>query len=306
MQDNKINHWLILGLLSIIWGSSYILMKVGLLAFTPLQLALIRIIISGLAMLPFLLRHFRGTSLAVWGWCLLLGLIGSLLPFICFALAQSVISSSLAGMLNSLQPLFTLTIGILIFKQRLPNQQIIGVVIGFAGASVLLGTRSAVASFGDNFLFSLLVVLATFCYGIAANIIRHYLYEVSPVKITALSLGVLILPASVILWFTDIHVQFQTNEQVMNSFYAIAALGTFGTAFAIILYNKLIKEAGMMVASSVAYLIPIVAIIWGVLDGEAVYMSHIFGISVIFIGLYLINQRREKTTEPVKQALQTD
>jgi drug/metabolite transporter (DMT)-like permease len=290
MQKNEIYNWSILVVLSIIWGSSYILIKLGLLAFTPLQVALLRISISGIALLPLLLRHAKGTSIVVWCWCLVVGLIGCFIPFICFALAQTVINSSLAGMLNSLQPLFTLVVGILLFNQKLPRNQIFGVLIGLAGATILLGVNSSIASFTDNFLYSLLVVFATFCYGLTVNIIREYLAQVSPIKITTLSLGVLILPASMILYFSDLSERLVTEDQVMVSLIAIATLAIFGTTIAIFLYNKLIKDAGMMMASSVAYLIPVVAIIWGILDGEQIFSAHIFGISVIFIGLYIINQ----------------
>lgn len=295
MQYNHLKSWLILILLSIIWGSSFILMKVGLLSFTPLQAASLRIAISGIVLLPFMIGYAKGTSKSVWGWCILLGVVGNLIPFMSFALAQSVINSSLAGMLNSLQPLFTLCIGILVFKQNLPRKQIIGVLIGFAGAAILLGAKSSVASFAENFQFSLLVVLATFCYGISANIIRHYLHNVEPLKITSLSLGILIIPSIGLLSLSDFTLHIQTEEQVFNSLFAIGGLAIFGTAFAIILFNQLIKSSGMMMASSVAYLIPVVAIFWGLLDGELINQSHIIGISVIFSGLYLINNRKTPT-----------
>jgi len=299
MQHNKLNNWLILVLLAIIWGSSYILIKIGLVSFTPMQVGFMRIGLSGIAMLPFLKRYIQGTTKSIWGWCLLLGLVGNIIPFVCFALAQSVINSSLAGMLNSLQPLFTLVIGLFIFKQAMPRRQMIGVLIGFAGATILLGAHSSVASFTDNFIYSLLVVLATFCYGLAANIIRQYLHDVSPLKITTLSLCLLIVPSTIILAYSDILIRFQYQQEVMSSLYAIAFLGIFGTAIAVILYNKLIKDAGMMMASSVAYLIPVVAIFWGAIDGELINTTHLIGISVIFTGLYLINQHKSSKTVTV-------
>jgi len=279
-------------LLSVIWGSSYLLIKISLVSFTPIQVGLIRIGLSGLLLLPFFLRDAKGTTKKVWFWCLILGMVGFVIPFMSFAIAQTVIHSSLAGMLNSLQPLFTLSIGIMIFKQQAPRNQIFGVLIGFAGAILLLAAKSSTASYTDNFLFSLLVVLATFCYGLAGNIIRVYLHEVSALKITSLSLGILIIPVFTILVMTDMVHRLQLDEQILTSVSALVALSLFGTSMAVILYNKLIKEAGMMMASSVAYLIPVIAIIWGVVDGEKINLTHIAGICVIFIGLFLINQQR--------------
>jgi len=255
---------------------------------------MIRLTLSGLVLLPFFYRYIKGTSKIIWGWCLLLGLSAFFIPHLSFAFAQTVISSSLAGMLNSLQPLFTLVVGIFLFKHHIPRHQVFGVLIGFAGAIILLGAKSSVASYTDNFLFSLLVVLATFCYGIAANIIRLHLKDVSPLKITTLSLGIFIIPCSLILFNTDVISRIGPEPQIIKALYSLAILAIFGTSISVILYNKLIKEGGMMMASTVAYLIPVVAIIWGIFDGELINLAHLIGICVIFTGLYLINQRQGK------------
>ncbi len=295
MQSNTIKNWLILLLISLIWGSSYYLIKLSLLSFTPTQVGLGRITLSGIALLPFFIRYYKGTSKTIWFWCSVLGLVGFLIPFMCFSIAQTVINSSLAGMLNSLQPLFTLLIGTLFFSHPLLRQQFFGVIIGLMGALLLLLAKSSVASYTDNFTFSLLVVLATLCYGIATNIIRVYLQEVHPIKISALSLTLLIIPSIIMILLIDGAPTFQYSEHFLISVSALMFLSIVGTAMAVILYNKLIFTGGMMMAASVAYLIPIVAIIWGVIDGEQINTIHLLGISVIFAGLYLTNKTRAKT-----------
>ncbi len=295
MQSNTIKNWLILLLISLIWGSSFYLIKLSLLSFTPAQVGLGRIALSGITLLPFFIRYYKGTSKTIWFWCSVLGLVGFLLPFMCFSIAQTVINSSLAGMLNSLQPLFTLLIGTLFFKHPLLRQQFIGVIIGLMGALLLLSAKSSVASYTDNFAFSLFVVLATLCYGIAANIIRVYLQEVHPIKITSLSLGLLIIPSGLMMFFVDGMPVFQYSEQYLISVSSLMFLSIVGTSMAVILYNKLLFSGGMMMAASVAYLIPVVAMIWGVIGGEKIHTVHMLGISIIFAGLYLTNKIRAKT-----------
>jgi len=293
MQSNHIYNWFVLILLSVIWGSSYLLIKLSLLSFTPVQVALIRIALSGITLLPFFLKYAKTTSKNIWGWCLILGFIGYFVPFMSFAVAQTVISSSLAGMLNSLQPLFTLSLGILVFNQKASRNQIMGVLIGFAGAIILLSANTSSVPFSENLLFSLLVVLATFGYGVAANIMRVYLHDVSAMEITSITLGLLLLPSIAFILTTDLAAPFK-QQQLMTSIYALVALSILGTAIAVIIYTKLLKSAGMMMASSVAYLIPVVAIILGILQGEAISIIQIAGISIIFAGLFLINQLRSE------------
>ncbi|MCP4414506.1 MAG: DMT family transporter [Gammaproteobacteria bacterium] len=295
MQSITIKNWLTLLLISLIWGSSYYLIKLSLLSFTPTQVGLGRIALSGIALLPLFIHYCKGTSKAIWFWCSVLGLIGFLIPFMCFSIAQTVINSSLAGMLNSLQPLFTLLIGTLFFNHPLLRQQFLGVIIGLTGALILLSAKSSVASYTDNFAFSLLVVLATLCYGIAANIIRVYLQEVRPIKITSLSLGLLIIPSVLVIFFVDGIPVFQYSEQYLISVSALMFLSIVGTSMAVILYNKLLFSGGMMMAASVAYLIPVVAMMWGVFGGEHIHSAHLLGISIIFAGLYLTNKTRAKT-----------
>ncbi len=283
-------------LLSLIWGSSYFLIKISLLTFSSTQVGLGRIALSGIVMLPFFIRFFKKTSKRVWLWCTILGVFSFLIPFMCFAIAQTVINSSLAGMLNSLQPLFTLLLGMLFFKHPAPRYQIIGVLIGFAGAIILLSVNASITSYTDNFVFSLFVVAATLCYGLATNIIRVHLHQIPSLQIASISLGILVLPAIILIWIIDDSFNFHNSEEYLLSFCSLMFLSLIGTSFAVIIYNKLILSAGMMMASSVAYLIPVVAILWGVFSGEKIHITHLIGICVIFIGLYLTNNSKSNKT----------
>jgi len=253
MQQNNLKNWLILVLLSLIWGSSYFLIKLSLVTFTSTQVGLGRIALSGIAMLPFFIQYFKGTAKNVWFWCSILGFVGFLIPFMSFAIAQTVINSSLAGMLNSLQPLFTLLIGLLFFKHPVPRHQIFGVLIGFAGAIILLSAKSSAASFTDNFIFSLFVVLATLCYGLATNIVRVYLHHVPAIKITAISLGIMILPTTMLMIIIDDPLTFHNTEQYLTSLLSLVFLSLVGTSMAVILYNKLLLSGGIWRAAAICF-----------------------------------------------------
>jgi drug/metabolite transporter (DMT)-like permease len=294
MNKSNLTPWLLLITLAFVWGSSFLLIKYSLVAFSGLQVGLLRLAIAGLTVFPFLIyfaiNDKKLLSKEVWAWCFIVGLVGNLLPAILFGIAQTVINSSLAGMLNATQPLFALTLAIIIFKQTIPKVQVFGVLIGFAGAILILTAKTVAIDPINNFKFSLLVVLATFCYGVATNIIKIHLAHVSPIKITALSLGIFMPISAFALLFTDIEMALE-RESASIALTSIALLAVVGTAMAIFLFNMLIKSSGMLFASSVTYLIPIVAIFWGIVDGEHINVQHIIGMLTVFSGVYLLNKR---------------
>jgi drug/metabolite transporter (DMT)-like permease len=285
--------WLYLILLSLIWGSSFILMKEGLVAFTSDEVAALRIAIAFVALAPFLIKHFKSVDLKKdWFGLMIMGVFGNLLPAFLFTEAETQISSSLTGMLNALTPLFTIILGILFFKNKVLTFQLIGVAVGLIGALFLLGFGNNSGE-SKNLYFSLLVVAATFCYAISVNGIKKYLSHVNSVAASVWSFT-FIGPLAIVYLFvkTDFQTHLFNNPGASSAFGYICILAVFGTAIAIILFNTLIKLAGTVFASSCTYLIPIVAIGWGLLDGEAVTLLQFLSVGVIILGVWLINKKK--------------
>lgn len=296
MNKNPVFSWLLLILLALIWGSSFILMKKGLMAFDSNQVAALRIFIAFLFLLPFGVIHFRKDFLHKWKAFLAVGMFGNFIPAFLFTLAETRISSSLAGLLNSLTPIFTLILGGLFFGMIVTKRQVAGILLGFFGAAVLIlgsGTGNM-----QGAVFGLAVVLATFFYGISLNVIRKYLTEVPSVTTTFFAFMMVGPPAGIYLLFTDFSKRLANDPVALSSLGYTALLGIIGTATAVILFNILIKKASALFASSVTYLIPVVALGWGIADGEEVSVLHLFSIILILAGIFLIN--RQKASKPAE------
>jgi len=278
----------ILSLLAITWGSSFILMKKGLIYFSPQEVAAFRITAAMLVLLPFSLpnlKTLKGNFLPL----LASGLFGNGIPAFLFAIAQTEIPSSLSGILNSLTSLFTLLIGIFFFKIATVRFQILGVVIALIGALGLIGFGNLM-EFGVYGKYATLIIIAAGCYGIAVNIIKYYLHDVKPTHITSLSF-LLIGPwvSIYLLSGTDLVENVQNVPGAHIGVFYIAILGIVGTAIAVIIFNRLIKETTAVFASSVTYLIPVVAVAWGVMDGEQVTVEQLLFMGLILAGIFLIN-----------------
>jgi len=281
--------WLILGVLAIVWGSSFILIKRGLTAFSAGEVGALRIVSAALFLLPLAapkLRKLKQRQMLI---LLIIGFVGSFIPAFLFATAQTSISSSLTGILNALTPLCTLLLGAAFFRKPITSKKGIGLGIGFIGSIVLIigGTGSGI---GEINLYALLVIGATICYGLNLNIIKNYTPELHPVVITSVSLlFVGPLAMGYLFGFTD----FTETVQQPSAFWplmALIALGVIGTALALILFNKMVQMKTAVFASSVTYIIPIVAVIWGVLDGEALSAYHFIGMAAILGGVYVANR----------------
>lgn len=282
-EKRKIWHWLALLILSLIWGTSYILMKKGLESFSPYQVGALRIVITFICLLPVALRHFHHLNKTNILSIIIIGLFGSVIPAFLFPLAETKISSSLAGMLNSLSPVFTLVFGITIYKRKAIGTQIAGVFLGLLGAAGLLYT----GSFTFN-LYGLLVVLATILSGISSNEVSK-VKELNGIKITALSFFVTSPLAIIYLLFSDLSVPVHTENWVRNLSY-IGILAVLGSAVALVIYYLLIRNTSPIFASSVTYFIPIVATLWGLADNEQFYSSMLISIIFIFAGVFIINR----------------
>ena len=283
--------WVILFILVVIWGSSFILIKKGLVAFTHYQLGAIRISLTFLVLLPFTIGRFILLKARDWKYLVIVGLAGGGIPAFLFAKAQTGIDSYMAGLLNSLTPLFTLIVGVLLFGFRAKWFNIFGILIALAGTAGLLYVGGG-KSFDFNFRFGIYIIIATIGYALHANIVRFRLQTLDPVTITVFSFFIIGLPVLIYLsFFTPFFRQVLQEEDARISLGYITLLALFGTAPAIIIFNKLIKLTSAVFASSVTYLIPVIAIMWGVNDGEKFEVIYLTWIVLIFLGIFLVNFR---------------
>lgn len=261
-------------------------MKKGLIVFSDMQIASLRMGMAWLVTLPFLLGRFKEIKKKEWLVLLSVGLMGNGAPAFLFAIAQTKIDSSLAGMLNSLVPILTMTFGLLLFGLRTWLLQVVGLIIGFVGALMLIVMPGGISGFQSE---ALLVVVASMCYAFNLNVVRKFLPTMPSILITAgsfLWVGPLCL---IYLFSTDFTTRFE-HEYALQSFGAIAILAVVGTTLAVLMFNRLIQSGGAVFASMVTYIVPVVAIIWGVFDGESISYWSVFGVVIILGGVYLVNK----------------
>jgi drug/metabolite transporter (DMT)-like permease len=285
--------WGLLILLSLIWGSSFILIKKALIVYSPEQLGTMRIFAAFAVLLPFALARLGRVEKKHWKYLAISGLTGSLGPAILFSTAGKYLDSAIIGALNAITPLFTLLVGVAFFTQRISLWKSVGLFIGFIGSVGLIFVRQDGAFDLDINLYVLLVIAATICYGVNLNLIRNYLSDVKPLLITALSLLTVGPWAGAYLFLaTDFTHRFSTYEGSGLALFYILLLGVGGTAIAFILFNRLIQLSGTLFASSTTYLIPVVAFMWGVLDGERLMPAHLLGMAAIITGVLIVNRSK--------------
>ncbi len=290
MKNTALKFWLIFILLSITWGSSFILMKKAMLCFTPYQVAALRIVITGVILLPFAILNFKILTKKNTLYFAAVGLLGSTIPAFCFTTAQQHISSALAGILNALTPLFVLLIALIIFKQKPKKINVIGIIISLLGAItiVLVGNKSLI---GNNNIYAWLIVIACLCYGINMNNLKMNLSQYSSVSILSIGFALMLPIALPILFNSDFVYRLQNNDCAVNAMICVSILGIAGTAIAGMLNNYMVKHTGVLFASSVTYAMPIVALIWGVIDNEVINTLQIFCMVIILAGIYLVNKK---------------
>ncbi|WP_264536133.1 DMT family transporter [Flavobacterium sp. N1736] len=284
-MDAKQLKWFYLFLLSLIWGSSFILIKRGLVGLTAIQVGSLRIIFAALFLLIVGFSSLKKISRRQWKFVALTSVFGTFIPAFFFAIAETQVDSSIVAILNSLTPLNTLVLGILIFGIQFQKRQVIGVFVGLIGC-MLLVLSGASAHPGQNYYFVLLVVIATICYAINVNLIKKYLPDLNSLSITTGNFTVLLIPALIILSTTDF-TQRINIEVTQRSVLFVMILGVLGTGIANVLFFKLIQMSSPVFATSVTYLIPIVAFFWGLLDNEMLTPIQFFGAFIILIGVYL-------------------
>jgi len=287
--NNPLWQWIFLIFLAIIWGSSFILMKKGLEVYSHSVVAALRISIAFIVLIPFTFNSFKKIGLKYWKYLIFTGICGNGIPAFLFTLAQTEVSSSLCGMLNSLTPIFALIIGILLFNSKPIKMQRLGVFIGLLGAVGLI-LSNGISLENSNIFYSLLIVIATICYALSVNVIKAHLKEIDSILITSLSF-LSIGPFTIsYLFFTDFIQVSIANPLSYNALIYIIILSVFGTALAIIMFNMLIKKTSTLFATSVTYLIPIVAIAWGLVDGEIINIIQVISVIMALVGVYAINK----------------
>ena len=282
----NIYHWMLLIILAIVWGSSFILMKKGLVIFDHYEVAQLRMSIAWLSLLPFVWKSLFSVKKKHILPIVIVGLFGNGIPAFLFTKAQTQIDSSFAGILNALVPIFTFIIGVIVFKSKVKNVQLIGIFIGLIGAVSLITYGGVVM---ESSRYSFFVIGATLCYAISLNTIRYSLKEMSALNISGLAFFVVGPLCLLALAFSDMPQKMQLDGSFRAIFY-IVLLSTLGTSIALILFNQLVKQTNAIFASSVTYLIPIVAIFWGILDGELITFWHLLSIGVIIVGILLVNK----------------
>lgn len=291
MQNNN-TKWFYLIILALIWGSSFILIKKSLLGLTAFQLGALRILFTGTFLLTAGYKTIKTIKKEHWKWIIISGLLGSFFPAFFFAIAETEIDSAIASILNSLVPLNTIILGLAVFKITSTKRQIIGVIIGFIGTALLI-LKGAELNPHQNYLYAGFVIASTLMYAGNVNIIKRYLQDVKPLTIAAGNFVPLMIPAVIILFFTDFFSdETYNNPDLTMSLVYVGLLSLFGTAIAKVLFNKLVQISTPVFASSVTYLMPIVALVWGSLDGEGFSLLQGLATIIILLGVYLSNKRK--------------
>lgn len=284
--------YLILTFLALTWGSSFILMKIGMEVFTPTQVAAYRMVIAGFVFIPWVLKYAREVKKSDLKWMFAVGMIGNGIPAFLFTNAQTYLPSSLTGALNALTPLFTLLIGVFFLGMKSSRLQIAGVIIGLTGAMMLIFLKHN-GETETRTGYAALIVVATLCYGTSVNLIKTKLSHYRPLITAAFPMafaGSITLPVLIYGLY-----QSPPDTSVMgNSLLAISVLGIVGTAISLIFFNRLIQMTDAVFASSVTYLIPVVAVFWGWLDKEQIGLIQLAALGIILVGIYLVNRKRSK------------
>ena len=287
-MEKSIKNYVVLILLAVIWGSSFILMKRGLDVYSYTQVAALRLFIAFLSLTPFLLRAVKVVQKKHIIPIVVMALFGNGIPAFLFTKAQTQLDSSLVGILNSLVPLFTLLLGVYFFKTKPTKTNIVGIIIGLCGAVFLTYSTIAEGVEINNYVF--LVILATVMYAISINVIKKYLQDLDALSISSLAFLV-IGPVSAVYIFNTDFLALSVTERGVEALLYIALLAVVGTSLAVVIFNQLISRSSAIFASSVTYLIPIVAIFWGVFDGEKVTIIHLLSVVIILSGVYLVNKK---------------
>jgi drug/metabolite transporter (DMT)-like permease len=293
MSESKsgFQKWFFFIILAFIWGSSFILMKRGLDVYTSNQVAAIRMMMAFLFLFPLVIRHIKEIPGNKWIIIIIAGFLGNGIPAFLFTKAETGLSSSIAGILNSLTTVFALVIGIMFFSMKTTTTKVVGVFLGLAGA-ILTVVYNSKGGFEGNYYFGLYIIVACICYAVNVNLIKTFLGPINSVQLSGFALFGAGPIATMYLFSTDFVQRISSGSNAVISFLYVCILGIFGTGVSQIMFNKLLKTSSVLFASSITYFIPIVAILWGLLDHESFGWMQGIGFLTVLAGVYLINTRK--------------
>lgn len=290
-MSNFQKKWAILLTLALVWGSSFILMKKALIGLTPIQLGALRMLMAAAFLLLIGFKSLKQIKQQHYKYIVYTAILGTLFPVFLFAFAVNSIDSSIVSILNSFTPFNTLLIGFFAFGFTFKKRQLFGIFIGLIG-TVLLILKGAEVNPNQNYWFALLIIVASIGYAFNVNMVKKYLSDISALSIVTGNFLLLIIPALIVLFSTNFFSTFEFTETNVNSLYYTALLAIIGTGLAKVLYNKMVHLATPVFASSVTYLIPVVAIFWGIMDGEELHLIQLVSGFIILLGVYLVNKAK--------------
>ncbi|MDR5589175.1 DMT family transporter [Christiangramia sp. SM2212] len=292
--------WIYLIILSIVWGSSFILIKKALIGLSALQVGSFRIIFAALFLILVGFKSISRLYRRQWKWIIFSGFLGSFFPVYLFAFAETEIDSAIASILNATTPLLTLIFGVIFFRSVFTQNKIVGVIIGLLGTFSLILSGASINP-DQNYFYSFLVIMATACYAMNVNILKTRMSDITPLGITAGNFSVLLIPAIIILFSSGFEFSDLTAEAEASLIY-VGILGVVGTGVAMIIFNKLVQISDPVFTTSVTYTIPVVALGWGILDGEVFSIWQLFSSFVILIGVFIVNRSKDIISKFRKQA----
>ena len=291
MKNKNVLAWFLLLLLALIWGSSPIMIKKALVQLGPFEIGALRLSLASLVLMPFLLKSLNEIKKTNYFILFISGIVGNVIPYFLYPIAQTQIDSATSGVLTSLTPFFALIIGVIFYKLKATKNNIIGLCIGFLGTSILILFSNSSEGFSAD-LYGLFVVVATLLYGINLNLVKYHLKHLKPITITAFSI-VSILPITLYILFA--HTEFPSHLKLVNEYLLefgyVFVLGVLGTSIATLIFYNLIKIKDTVFASMVTYLMPIVAIGFGVLDGEKINLIQLFGMLLVLLGVFINSKK---------------
>ena len=283
--------WLYLSILAVVWGSSFILIKKALIGLTPIQIGALRMILTAIFLLLIGFKKIQLIQRKHWKYIFYTALLGTFFPSFLFAFAITEIDSSISAILNSLTPFNAYIIGATIFGFSFKKNQLIGVLVGLVGTIILI-LKGINLNPDQNYWYAILVVISSVGYAFNANIIKKYLQDLSALAITTGNFLLLIIPAMIVLFFSDFHTNFQWDKTSISALSYVTVLSIVGTGIAKVAFNRLIQISTPVFSTSVTYLIPIVAVTWGIIDGEQLSNLQLLAGAIILLGVYLVNKAK--------------